>query len=331
MVKENGKDNVILKSGYAIHNGVTVDVVKLNELGDNYFYGNGCKRSRKEAVRCYRAAAEAGYAVAQYNLAYCYEEGLGVFKSARKAFCWYRKAAEAGNAKAQNNVGNCYAWGHGTAENRREAFRWYSKSAAQGDQWGEYNLAECYDNGTGVKKDRREAMKWYALSAAQGNKDAEKSMSPAVRRKRSILKMSRRILYVTGALLFIVFMVTNYVDAKAYEIYSDGAKAYANKEYDKAVRLFREAIDEGSAEAINHLGICYERGHGAEKDLSVAYDYFLMSANEGSYQGMYNVGRFHEYGKVVKKDLEKAREWYIKAADLGDPSAKKALENMNKE
>ena len=44
----------------------------------------------------------------QYNLAFCFQEGLGVDQSDDEAAHWYRLAAEQGESAAQCNLGICY-------------------------------------------------------------------------------------------------------------------------------------------------------------------------------------------------------------------------------
>ena len=48
------------------------------------------------------AAAELGHLEAQYQLGYCYENGIGVPINVEKAKFWYAKAAERGHATARN-------------------------------------------------------------------------------------------------------------------------------------------------------------------------------------------------------------------------------------
>jgi len=73
--------------------------------GDYYYHGRkGVPRDQPRGQECYRRAsklllpvAEAGDALAQYQLASCYEYGHENMKEAR---IWYLKAADAGNSKA---------------------------------------------------------------------------------------------------------------------------------------------------------------------------------------------------------------------------------------
>ena len=64
--------------------------------------------SYAEALECYRKAAALGFAAAQNNLGFCYQEGAVVPRNYPEAVKWYRKAAAQGFAAAQNNLGVCY-------------------------------------------------------------------------------------------------------------------------------------------------------------------------------------------------------------------------------
>jgi TPR repeat protein len=51
------------------------------------------------------------------------------------------------------------------------------------------------------------------------------------------------------------------------------------KEYNKAVKLFREAVEGGCERALNNLGICFEEGFGdAIQDYHQAIKLYEMSA-----------------------------------------------------
>jgi TPR repeat protein len=52
-------------------------------------------------LRWYTLAAEQGYAHAQFNLGWMYDEGVGVEKNKAEAVRWYTQAAERGDADAQ--------------------------------------------------------------------------------------------------------------------------------------------------------------------------------------------------------------------------------------
>lgn len=70
-------------------------------LGDCYFFGRGVPYDDAETFRCYKIAAEAGFAPAQYMLGCLYECGQGTEKDAAEAAKWYKKAAEQGMEAAE--------------------------------------------------------------------------------------------------------------------------------------------------------------------------------------------------------------------------------------
>jgi TPR repeat protein len=128
----------------------------------------------KAALTYYRQAADAGYADAQSNLGYMYENGRGVTKDYAEAVSWYRKAADQGHAYAQFSLGYMYENGYGVTKDNAEAVSWYRKAAAQGHASAQYNLGIMYEYGDGVTKDNAEAVSWYRKAAALGHAVAKK-------------------------------------------------------------------------------------------------------------------------------------------------------------
>jgi hypothetical protein len=96
--------------------------------------GDGVTKDLVEAARCFRRAADLGYAPAQHRLGVAYAKGWGVPRSDTEAVSWYRKAAEQGVAEAQHDLGVRCIQGKGTQMNIVEGIEWYRKSAAQGWQ-----------------------------------------------------------------------------------------------------------------------------------------------------------------------------------------------------
>lgn len=149
------------------------DAVAQYNLGVCYAKGEGVAKDEVEAVKWCRKAAEQGHAHAQYSLGVCYAIGEGVPKNEVEAAKWYRKAAEQGHVSSQVNLGVCYHKGEGVPKDEAEAVKWFRKAAEQGDAKAQYNLGLQYDNGEGVPKDKVEAVKWYRKAAEQGVVNAQ--------------------------------------------------------------------------------------------------------------------------------------------------------------
>ena len=69
------------------------------------------------------------------NLGFAYETGRGVAKNDSEAVRWYRAAAEAGNARAMNNLGLMLNSGRGGARNTIQAALWLLAAERAGLRW----------------------------------------------------------------------------------------------------------------------------------------------------------------------------------------------------
>ena len=92
----------------------------------------GCTDSPQEKFEAYKAKAAQGDRLAQYDLGFCYDEGLGVKQDLAQAVMWYRKAAEQDHAQAQYNLGNFCFNGIVVAKDIEQAMSWYRKAAEHG-------------------------------------------------------------------------------------------------------------------------------------------------------------------------------------------------------
>ena len=145
------------------------DAVAQFNLAARYLEGISIRQDMAEAIRLFRLSAIAGgYTPAQYQLGICYRDGIGVNSNADAAFLWFKRAASAGNAAAQNEVGTYYRNGIGTTEKDvDEAAGWYEKSAAQGNVKALTNLALCYQDDWGGEINRRQAVELLKQAVAK--------------------------------------------------------------------------------------------------------------------------------------------------------------------
>lgn len=78
-------------------------------IGLCYLQGKGTKENKKEAVKCFKKAAEKqNSGVAYHNLGICYENGFGVRKDYKKAIDMYGKAVENGEKAGLEKIKNIY-------------------------------------------------------------------------------------------------------------------------------------------------------------------------------------------------------------------------------
>jgi len=86
-----------------------------------------------------------------------------------------------------------------------------------------------------------------------------------------------------------------------------------------------QLAEQGDLEAQYHLGICFSRGRGVEKNLDMAAHWFDAAAKKGHSGAQCSLGVCYLNGQGVKKDENKAVELFRLAAEQGDAHAQYCL------
>ena len=133
---------------------------------------------------------------------------------------------------------------------------------------------------------------------------------------------------VVVLLVCVVIVLVGYIvlDKSGIELPSFGAKNdyeqgiafYNNKEYDKAVELYKKACDGGEVRGCSNLGVMYEYGNGVEKDFGKAAELSKKACDGGDMLGCSNLGSMYASGNGVEKDSDKAAELFKKACNDGE-------------
>lgn len=98
----------------------------------------------------------------------------------------------------------------------------------------------------------------------------------------------------------------------------------------RALYWYREAARLGHPEAEYNLGIAYIEGIGTKYNAPIAGAFFERAANNGIMEAAYNLGLIHENGLLGKTDNDKALLWYKIAADQGNVDAQNAIKQLSK-
>lgn len=125
--------------------------------------GIGTQRDIRQAFAWFQKAAASNDPLGAYKLGCYYDgQGVGVVETDLNAALKYKLvAAEAGYALAQHDVALLYAR-QGNAE---EAAKWWKSAGDQGHPKALYNLSAAYFQGKGVPKDLSLAYAYFKLSA----------------------------------------------------------------------------------------------------------------------------------------------------------------------
>merc|ERR1719242_1550629 len=106
-------------------------------------------------------------------MGYCYQEGDGVEKDEKEAFRLYHAAAEQGYAKAQYNLGELYNCGQGIKQDRRESLRWYKKAAEQDHDKAKEKILDITSNGGSNRNTSESSDDESSISSYQRNQKGD--------------------------------------------------------------------------------------------------------------------------------------------------------------
>ena len=248
--------------------------------------GHGVSQNYSEAMRWYRQAQAGGDAISMVNIGRLYDRGRGVSQNFNEAMNWYRKAANAGESSGMLNIGMIYSSGDGVARDYNEAYRWFQKAAAAGDPRAMSNIGAFYEKGLAVHQDFAQAMTWYRKAAAS----------------------EPRAMTNVGSL------------------YENGLGVPKN--LGQAVCWYSRATAADDSLAMTYLGNLYLEGRGLPLSRREAMKLFQKAAQLGQPLAMNNIGVMYENGTGVPRNRDEAVRWYRQAAALGDEIAKKNLTRL---
>lgn len=304
--------------------------------------------------------AEQGFAPAQLDLAYTYDDGVVVEKNLELAFDWCLKAATHGLADAQAMLGDLFKNGEGIASDPEKAAYWYAKAAEQGHRGAMAALGSLYRQGLGVEASIDKAIEWYTRSAELDDESAQYLLAlfylvgdEVEKNEKLALKWFERAgqqgnaeaQYQAG-LCYIQGMGTQ-IDAESafYWFRLAGEQGVAPAQYelsvlyeqglgttqDKALALkwMKESHFNGYEWATLVLGQWYADGiNGLQQDHKRAVNLFREAAEQDVTTAMYWLGYHYQMGLGVSRCNKTAAHWFKKAAHDKNSSAMLALARL---
>ena len=91
----------------------------------------------------------------------------------------------------------------------------------------------------------------------------------------------------------------------------------ADKWYIKAISGYKKAAEQGCPEALYRLGKMYENGKGVTRNYFEAIKLYKKSAEQGYVIAQYILGSLYMYGTGVMQNYNEAVKWYKKSAEQG--------------
>ncbi|WP_374383628.1 tetratricopeptide repeat protein [Dongia sp.] len=100
-----------------------------------------------------------------------------------------------------------------------------------------------------------------------------------------------------------------------------GSAAFMHGDYALALQEWAKKAEAGDAEAINNIGILYNKGFGVEKDAKKAAVFYRKAAEMGFANAQFNLANLYYAGNGVERSLGEAAQLYRAAADRGHQAA----------
>lgn len=245
-------------------------------------------------------------AEAQNELAIRYYNGnKGATKNKRTAVHWFLESAKNGNKYAQYNIAWRYKEGDGVTQNMQNALYWFDKSSEQYFHKASLQAGKMYFYGEGTQVDYNNAVKrfkdaafgdipegkyYYALCFANGYGVKRDSVKTWIWAERAIDDKYYHTYWMLG------------------RMYEEGKTVAQN--YDYARYYYEKGVEHDIAICANDLGLGYEKGTLAEKDINKALEYFQIAAEKGNRYGKANSARLYANKELEIYDIYKAEQLY---------------------
>ena len=207
-------------------------------IGSGYRYGEGgYPQDTERSITFLKLGAELDCKWGLCYLGSCYEEGYGVPQDYVKAAVYYTKSADLYYNAAQANLGQLYENGLGVIKDTVKAREYYQQAARTGSKFSRYRLGLCYLNGIGGEKDFFEAMYNFEIGANGKHKHSTREYYICEK------TFSRNISSLWDELNHSAENGSSYAKYQLGVCYMEGKNT--EPDYEKGVKLFREAIEGG--------------------------------------------------------------------------------------
>jgi len=105
------------------------------------------------------------------------------------------------------------------------------------------------------------------------------------------------------------------------DAFDDAIAAYHRRDYETALRAFKESAEQRNAKAQFYLRMMYDVGEGVPPDSKESAKWYRMAADQGNAKAQVALGSMYFMGLGVPQHFKEGLNWYRKAADQGNAKA----------
>lgn len=285
-------------------------------LMECYQNGIGVKRDLNQAEKYQEALANAGDSELQFSFALkCLNS-----KRAEKAAKYFEKAAKSGKKEAVYYYGYLLFNGMGIDQDKVKGLALMTKAAKQNLVAAQYQVGRAFFEGNGVEKNLAEAQK-YLSEAAGKNKNAAWLLG------KSYLELSTPNLYfasqwisesVKGHEKEVNTLLADSKYKVFYKYVAGLKKYYLDKDFEEAIKLFKEVEKQNGVEGITMQATCWANKDNKKRNTKKAVSLYKKAVEKGSAVASYYLSSMYEIGEGMKQaDKEQALSMLKDAAKGG--------------
>lgn len=296
-------------------------------LGQLHTEGRFVSQDFSEAERHFEQATELGSSSGWLWLGRLYSGEIGFAEKSDpgKVGKFLQKAVEEGNSEASRLLVKYLREGTILPKDEERAFRIAAQVAAGGNPEARFFLGTLHEEGSGTPVDPAEALASFLDSAQAGNAKAMNRLGK---------------IYALGELGEerdadkAMDWFREAVEAGSPEaalgvaMLLDRESPVGESDSSEVVKAMVEAASAGVAEAQDRLGSWYRDGYRLPKDVVAAAAWFRMAANSGHVTATINLAQIMEANLRTAEDLKSVLELYGAAANAGHPVAHFHLARM---
>ena len=224
----------------------------------------------------------------------------------QKAFDSYKKAAELGHSDALGALGTMYTTGNGPARHTNEVVKRLRMEAEKGHIMSQLALGIMYYDGKGVPQDLAESVKWYRMAAENG-------LIPAQLQLANLYWMQAQFSQLDSSAFSLALANMSPPQAQLARNIRNQLSSTVNG-YSEAIKFYRMAAENGSADAQLTLGNLFFQGTGVTKDYSEAMKWYRLAAQQGQGGAQCMLGHMYAMGLGVTQNSDESARWYSMAA-----------------
>ena len=329
-----------------------------NFMGLLYDRGDIVEKDKTKALDWFKAAAEKGLAVAQFNVGYAYHKGNDL----EQALKWYEQALKNGYKQAQPYVKKCRLE-IDKEKNNKNSVEGRKSTIVSGKQklteeqklegilrndssYIHKSLRKVLDNGLTISENIKQKemykyldttddasidkiLEWMEKIASEGNRYVQIELlqswwySKSLKRRKCTATWQKQYFEKCNQQIE-QGNIEGYCGLARCYLYGFGIEK--NELY--AIELYNKAIDNGSVQALGELAFCYDEGIGTVSDFQKAFALYEKAAHKKNADALFWLGQCYKDGKGVRRDIRKAFDYFKEASEQGNLRAHKCCDEL---